>query len=432
MSIFRLILNFKKYLKPLLVGLISLTFLFPILTNAASFDFNPASNQYTAGCKNSLNIMADASGKDSNAADIELYYNPNEINIIDSVASIPGIQIKPGDAYETYFGNDVNTSTGRIRLAGASFVSNLSSRKVFASIEFSSKPDINTTSFSIKFDGAGATLDSNIADASTSDDLLTSVTNGTYTFVTGNCTADRIPPVITFQSPTKYAVNVPLNNNVTIRITDNQSGVDLNQTIIDINGDIYNMQSPEVTYIGQSLDYTIVIRPRNPFYSDKESAIKVTTADKAGNKNNDTNIFNIPIPVIQETICPDVQTGNTTNVGGNTNNNTNTNSNTTTGTNTSNSGSNTNTTTNTGSSTNTNNSSGSNSTNTSTSQGTTAPNGSSNNSLTSDILARTGGSIQDILTRTYWWGLPLLIIIFVVVVLGRNKWLKKGDKTKLR
>ena len=279
---------------------------------AASFDFNPATNQYTSGCKNSINIMADATAKDSNAADIELYYNPNEIVILDSVSNIPGLQIKPGDAYETYFGNDVNTTTGRIRLAGASFVSSLSSRKVFASIEFTSKTGISSTSFSIKFDGAGATLDSNIADASTSDDLLTSVTNGTYTFTTGNCTSDKIPPVITFQNPPKYAVNVSLTSSVTIRITDNQSGVDLNQTIFDINGDIYTMQSPEVTYIGQPLDYTVVIKPRNPFYGDKESVIKVITVDKAGNKNSDTNTFNIPIAVIKEKICPDAQAGGTT------------------------------------------------------------------------------------------------------------------------
>jgi len=447
----RLISKFKKYFKPIFaIGLI-LACIFPQIIFAASFDFNLDTNQYTAGCKNSINIMADATGKDSNAADIELYYNPNEIDILDSVSNIPGIQIKPGDAYESYFGNDVNTTTGRIRLAGASFVSSLSSRKVFASIEFTSKAGISSTSFSIKFDGAGATLDSNIADASTSDDLLTSVTNGTYTFATGNCTADKIPPVITFQIAPKYAVNVSLTSSVTIRVTDNQSGVDLNQTIFDINGDIYTLQSPEVTYIGQPLDYTVVIKPRNPFYSDKESVIKVITFDKAGNKNNDTNTFNIPIAVIKEKICPDAQAGGTTIIPGGSGTSGGTTSGSTSGTtsgttssgtgnssgttgsggtnNSGNGASNSNFNTSTGSSTS---GSTSNSNTTSSNNSGSSTNNNSNTTLTSDILARTGGSIQDVLTHSYWWGIPLLILVFILVVLGRNRWLKKEDRTKLR
>ena len=425
--------NFLQKLKYIL-GLLTvvLVVLAPSSTLAASFDFNPSSNEFTAGCRNSLNIMADATGRDSNAADIELYYNPAQIDLLDSVSNIPGVQIKPGDAYETYFGNDVNSATGRIRLAGASFASNLNARKVFATIEFTSKPGVTTTSFTIKFDGLGATLDSNIADASTSDDLLSSVTNGTYTFKTGNCTADKIPPVITFQSPPKFGVNIPLDQNVTLKITDNQSGVDLSKTTIEINGDIYTINSPEVTYTGSLLNYTITINPKNNFYSDRESIIKVSTSDLAGNQSSDTNTFNIPIQIIKETICPDAVKGGTTlnpdgtavtiTTGGSTTIVTNNTTTTGSGSNSNPSGNNSGTI-----AQNTQNNTANIGVGVS-SGGDSIANSISNETLTNLVLARTGGSLKDILFYNYWWGIPLLILI-LVLVLNRNNWLK--NKTKL-
>jgi len=417
---------FQKILKTSLkVFILALLLLLPINSLAASFDFNPSSAQFTAGCRNGINIMVDATNRESNAADIELYYNPNEIEIVDSVANIPGTQIRPGDAYETYFGNDVNNTTGRIRLAGASFVSSLNSRKVFATIEFTSRAGVTATSFNIQFDGVGATLDSNIAESSTSDDLLSSVTNGSYSFRTGDCVADRIPPVITFQSPPKYGVNIPLNQNVIIRITDNQSGVDLSRTTIDINGDIYNLNSPEVSYTGSLLDYTITINPRNDFINGDTSMIRVITSDIAGNRSTDTNVFNIPIPIVQQTICPNTaQDSTTSNPSGPTtvtNNNNSTNP-----TNLTNSNSNTTANQNAQNISSTNTQNG-----LENSSRSNIPTDSiSNLALSTLILARTGGSLKDLLLYNYWWGIPLLILILIIIS-ARSRWLQNKDKTKL-
>ncbi len=402
--------------KTLSIFVIGLFVLIPVNSSAASFDFNPSSNQFLAGCKSTLDIMANATGKSSNAADIELYYNPNEIEIADSLPNTPGTQIRLGDAYETYFGNDINVTTGRIRLAGASFVSNLNSRKVFASVDFTSKPGVIATSFNIKFDGVNATLDSNIAESSTSDDLLSSVTNGKYTFKTGDCTSDKIPPVITFQTPPKYGLNIPLDQNVIIKITDNQSGVDLSKTTIDINGDTYTLTSPEVSHTGSILGYTITINPKNNFINGEASVIRVQTSDLAGNKNSDTSIFNIPTSIIKEKLCPeaDQQASNpATNNSGNSNSGAaNSNSNQVVAQNTQN---------------NTANAgpigfgNGSGSDNSST-------NSISNLALSTLVLARTGGSLKDILLYNYWWGIPLLILLLVLIS-KRSSCLKK--KTKL-
>lgn len=294
----------KKFLKLTSFFTIGILIFASVNVKSASFDFSPSSKELLSGCKSSINIDANATGQQSNAADIELAYNPNEISILDSNSDIPGVQIKTGNAYESYFGNQVDVSSGKILLAGASFVGSLGSRRTFATIEFTSKPNITSTSFKIKFDGVGVTLDSNIADASTSDDLLSSVTNGSYTFTTGPCQADRIPPVIDFQYPKNYDTKIPLDSDVRIRITDNQSGVNLDSLIFVLNDDTYTVKSPEVAYTGVPLDYSFVIKPKNKFNDGKESYIKVNAADLVGNKSNGQIVFNIPPAVIKEIICP--------------------------------------------------------------------------------------------------------------------------------
>ncbi|MEI6728178.1 MAG: hypothetical protein WCK98_00900 [bacterium] len=299
-----------KILSPIIIFITSVLGLISIFssinTQAASFKFNPPTKQFLAGCTSGINILVDTEGEDSNAADIEFYYNPSEITILDSVPNIANKQIKPGDAYESYFGNIIDETTGKIVLTGGSFVTNLNGNKTFATVEFQSKPGITTTNFTIKFDGAGATRDSNVAEATTSDDLLTSIGNGTYTFATGNCTADTQPPKIFFQTPKNYDLGVALNNKVTIKITDNQSGVDLNNLVFTINGDTYKVTDPEVIYAGNPLDYTFTINPRNDFYPDKASSILVNARDIAGNKSSDQIVFNIPPAVIKTQLCPAV------------------------------------------------------------------------------------------------------------------------------
>lgn len=285
--------------------------------NAASFDFNPSTSQLLAGCRSAINIDANVSGQTSNAADIEVQYNPAEIDILDSNPNIPGTQIKSGNAYETYFGNEVTPSLSRIRLAGASFVGNLTTRKTFATIEFQSRPGVTSTSFQIRFTGVGATLDSNIADSSTSDDLLSSVTNGNYTFRTDFCQVDREPPRIINQSPTAYATGVAANAQVRIQITDNQAGVDLANTRLYINNDEYLVTDPAVSYTGSALNYSFVITPRNPIPTDVASTIRVVTQDLVGNKSNNSIVFNIPPSIIEQVICPAyVNPNGATGVGG--------------------------------------------------------------------------------------------------------------------
>lgn len=274
-------------------------FAFCIKANAASFDFNPSSGDLTAGCVHTLVIDIDAAGENVNAADIEINWNPAEVEIIDSDSNISGTQIGVGNAFEAYFGNQVDASNEIIRLAGGSFTGSLSSKKTFATIKFRSKTGITSTDFDIRFDGVGDTLDSNIADASTSNDLLTSATDGSYIFSPpefGSCQSDTQAPAVTFVSPSSGQNGVPANASIEIKITDNISGVDLNSLTFYLNGEEYKVSDPEVSYSGTPNNYTFTIIPRtnNQIMPDVANTLRVTGQDNAGNTFNRQIVFNVP------------------------------------------------------------------------------------------------------------------------------------------
>jgi hypothetical protein len=292
-------LNTKKTLLGIALAIVLMPLLYLTSTFAATFSFSPVTGEIEAECNRSVNIEIDATGEASNAADIEISYDPSEITIRDSNGSIPGKQIKPGNAYESYFYNEVNESEGIIRIAAGSFVSELTGKRNFATIEFISNPGVTTTSFDINFTGVGDTLDSNIAESATSDDILTGVTNGSYTFVERPCTRDRQAPNVIFVDPEPLTNGVPLDSDVTIRITDNR-GTDIDSIEFEIDGEIYTPNDPEVTFTGDPEDYTFIINPRKDFPEDQEVVVRVKGEDLAGNRFNRSMVLNVPV---EELVC---------------------------------------------------------------------------------------------------------------------------------
>jgi len=190
-----------------------LSFFMVTISHAASFDFSPASGNYPNNCEKELIVNVDPGSSSSNAADIEIRYDPSKIDIIDSMPGQTGIQVGTGTAYETYIYNNVDTLTGTIKVAAASFTTELTSPQEFIRIKFTAKPGVTAASFTIYFTGSGDTLDSNIADSTSNLDLLTSVTNGNYTFSSGlSChsltVAPAENPVSDSTTPTNIGTNV--------------------------------------------------------------------------------------------------------------------------------------------------------------------------------------------------------------------------------
>jgi hypothetical protein len=178
--------NFKKIL--LVIVLLSLG----VKTiNAASFYFDPSIDTFT-DCRNTIALMIDVTGEESNSADIEIFYDPSKIEIIDADSSLSGIQIREGNAYNRYWGNITFSNSGQIFLGGGSLPINtntLDEERVFGYIDFNFIGESgDSTSLEIRMDSIGNTLDSNIASSIDGSDLLTDKIDGTYTFDTPrNC-----------------------------------------------------------------------------------------------------------------------------------------------------------------------------------------------------------------------------------------------------
>lgn len=303
-----------------LTGLLTLglVLLFGILlavqSRAATFSLDPPSTSFEIGCDREITINIDATGESSNGAEIEILYDPVQIEIIDANPSAPGIQIEPGNAYQNYFFNEVNDTTGHIRLAGSTFSNFLTTNKVFGVIPFQARPGATTATFTIRFEGVGSTFDSNIADSSTNQDLLTGVSNGTYSFFVGSCEADTEAPNVIFQSPTASQENYPLDGNVNFFLTDNLSGIDINSMEVAINGVVYETSDPEVSFTGNALNYSITVNPIDDFFSNQASSITVVVEDNAGNRQTRQIIFNNPASATVVEVPVETPSGDTTTI----------------------------------------------------------------------------------------------------------------------
>lgn len=267
---------------------------------AASFKVSPSSGStFNQNCQSSLDILLDTENSPSNAADIILNYDNNKIDIV---------EVKPGNVYPNYFGNVVDASNGLIRLTGANFTGTLNGKGVFATIIFKPKVSTGTSYLNIRFTGADQynTLDSNIADAVTSNDLLTSVQNGFFGFGSGSCVNDITPPTIKFTSPTNGQQNVPSDANVLLSISDSGSGVDINSVVITINGVVQTF-----TYTGNSSTYYFTVNPTDPLHENSLNTVQVSASDLSGNQRQSSITFNRPPlpttpPPIACPICPNV------------------------------------------------------------------------------------------------------------------------------
>lgn len=281
-------------------------------TQAATYSINPSSGSYKQECNNMVDIRIDTQGSPSNAADILVTYDTTKIDIIDQNSSEAGVQIKPGNVYQTYVGNVVNTTTGEIRLTGMSFTGSFNGSGTFAQIGFKSKAGVTSAGFTIYFTGADPynSLDSNIADTNTSNDLLSSVTNATYTFTTGSCVADTQGPTITFLSPTNNQTGVPATANISVRITDNASGVDISTVEVVINGVTYTTASSGFSYTGTTLNYNVIVDPNELLNTTSANVVTVRATDMAGNSRENSIMFNIPtvpvIPPVTDTDSPTI------------------------------------------------------------------------------------------------------------------------------
>lgn len=266
-------------------------------TSDARFYFSPATSSFKEGCEYEINIFADPGSNESNAANIIINYNSSELEILDDNPLSSGIQIGTGDAYDAYAENVVDPGAGTIKLTGFSVMRTLSSPRVFGVIRFKSLAGVTHANLSVLFTGVGDTLDSNIADNTTSMDLLGSVGSASYEFTTGSCFSDNNPPTIDPIYPQNYDIDVPVDSDIEVEICDNRThdtGVDIDSVEIFVEGELYNSASGSFSYTGTPSCYTIVVDPVIDFPDDNAVSVTFRAADLAGNTSSRTIVFNIP------------------------------------------------------------------------------------------------------------------------------------------
>ncbi len=281
-------------------------------TPDASFSLSPSTGTFYQGYEATLSIEIDTGSNVSDAADIIINYNQDEIDIIDADPITAGIQITEGNCYETFVGNTTDTANGTIRLTGFSINNYLNGFGTFGIIKFQSKESIESTTLSIEFTGIGDTLDSNIAEEQSNNDVLANVTNASFTFIPEEIPEippsetpivpvpgiiDNTPPTITPIKPINYETDYPLDGTIVITFCDDISGVDIESIIISINGEKYTSQDAEnfVYEHSSTYCYTVTLIPKNPFIENTAVFVYIEASDQDGNEASKSFLFNTPL-----------------------------------------------------------------------------------------------------------------------------------------
>lgn len=157
----------------------------------ATFSLSPASGSHNIGSVFSVNVILNTGSNETSGADAILIYEP---------AKLSAQSITAGAIYDSYPIKTINATAGKILISGitSNASSSFSGNGTFATIAF--KPLVSGTS-TLRFDfKANEPTDSNVAKKGTQgEDILTSVSNATYTITSGSVTptpgAGGAPPV---------------------------------------------------------------------------------------------------------------------------------------------------------------------------------------------------------------------------------------------
>lgn len=154
----------------------------PASVSAATLSLSPSTGSFAAGDTFEVKILLNTSGNTTSGTDAYVRFDPNSLQVVDANSSAEGTQILPGSLYSQTSYNQVDTSTGKISFSGSKSGGSpgYKGTGTLATITFSAVKQISTTPVTFDFT-SGSTTDSNVIDQTSSDDVLTSVTDASYT-----------------------------------------------------------------------------------------------------------------------------------------------------------------------------------------------------------------------------------------------------------
>ncbi|MBD3238323.1 MAG: hypothetical protein GF332_01630 [Candidatus Moranbacteria bacterium] len=233
--------------------IIGIFFVLPASASAlTSFSFDVPEGQgasnnefYTGRCVRA-DVLLDTDGHDAGGADLIINYSNTDIQIVESDCATPATTIYEGaseasgdELFDNHIFNNVNPSS--ITLGAYNNFGNVyNGSGVYAHFYFLVLSQ--SGSYDLDFDFTlGNTLDCNLSEAGTGADILEQAND--YTL---NLVPDPIGdlPYITDQTPADGATDVAVTSNVSLRINDDASGVDIANTTITLDGINYTSSGP--------------------------------------------------------------------------------------------------------------------------------------------------------------------------------------------
>jgi len=169
----------------------------------ATLSLSPATGTFNQGCNFTLAINVDTGGAQTDGTDAILIYDQTRF-----VAKA----IRSGTIYSDYPGNAIDATTGKVTVSGLSSVASaFSGAGTLAYVDFTVAEAAPAGASQIKFDfdptDKAKTTDSNVVERNTVVDILSSVTDGSYTVGTGSCLAGKggpesTPSAVSYITPT--------------------------------------------------------------------------------------------------------------------------------------------------------------------------------------------------------------------------------------
>jgi len=166
------------------ITFITFIFMLPAIASAATLSLSPSTGTFNRGCTFSLAVNLNTQNAQTDGTDAIIIFDPTRVT---------GTNITPGTIYPDYPGTNID-STGKITISGLSSVSQpFSGTGTLATIDFSVPVTAPVGATAVTFDFNPAdptkTTDSNVVERNTVRDVLSSVTNGSYTIGSGSCTS---------------------------------------------------------------------------------------------------------------------------------------------------------------------------------------------------------------------------------------------------
>jgi len=150
----------------------------PMLAEAATLSLSPSSGTYTVGETFDVEIRLNTGTDETDGTDVHFLRFSSSLEVVDADAGKTGTQIRAGSLYTNTIKNSVNNTAGTIDF----------SQTTSGGAHYTGSGTLATITFEVKSSGtanvdfdfiSGSTDDTNVASAG--NDVLTKVTDGSYT-----------------------------------------------------------------------------------------------------------------------------------------------------------------------------------------------------------------------------------------------------------